>query len=680
MWWGDRRRAVWRAVPVLLALALLPLVGAPARGATGLGQFVLRCPYSHTLSDDPIVFPGQPGVAHSHDFFGNRTVNASSTVGTMLLGETTCRVPSDTAGYWSPTLYHNSVPVVPTVMRIYYLGDANEDVETIPAGLQMIGGDMAASAPDENPHVHWSCGETREIRTPREDTPYDCTPWARAYPFVDGLVAIVDMPTCWSGTGLTPDTVVYQVDGRCPDGFEHVLPRLSERVHYGIMDPTNPDGSMAISLSSGPYWSFHADFWNTWQQARLDELVTECVIARVRCGAVDASARIDWTRQFGTTRYDLAWASAIHDDAVYVAGFTNLALEGQTYRRRYDAFVRRYDPGGGERWTRQFGSSGIDEILAIAADEGGVTVVGSTDGRLPEQRAAGGVDVLVARFGPRGRPLWVRQLGTRDDDRATAVVTAGTSTFVAGSTDGALGDGRLGRTDAFVMEIDTAGELLWVRQFGTREADEALALDVRDGILYVAGGTAGPVGDAFLGGASDGFVATFSRFGEPAWQRQVGTSGTDRVTAISVRADGVFLAGSTDGALEEPTPVGGLDAFVVKLDDQGETTWVRQFGSTADDEATALVVDRKGLYVAGSASGALPDGELLGEWDGFARKYLPNGTHLWTRQIGTNDYDRVYGLSVEPTGLYLTGTTHGAFEGFVNAGDRDVFVLRVAFS
>ena len=89
-----------------LLLTVLPIVSllglpAPAALAAQPGQFVLRCGYSHTLMDDPIVFPGQPGASHMHDFFGNVGVNASSTVESMLAAQTTCRVPSDTAGYWS---------------------------------------------------------------------------------------------------------------------------------------------------------------------------------------------------------------------------------------------------------------------------------------------------------------------------------------------------------------------------------------------------------------------------------------------------------------------------------------------------------------------------------------------------------------------------------------------------
>jgi hypothetical protein len=119
---------------------------------------------------------------------------------------------------------------------------------------------------------------------------------------------------------------------------------------------------------------------------------------------------------------------------------------------------------------------------------------------------------------------------------------------------------------------------------------------------------------------------------------------------------------------------------VAKLDPTGRPTWSRQFGSPADDAAAALGASGKGLYVAGSASGELPEGAHLGIWDGFVRKYLPNGTQMWTRQFGTERFDQVYGAAVDDSAVYLAGTTGGAFEGAVNAGDRDVFVLRVAFS
>jgi hypothetical protein len=290
------------------------------------------------------------------------------------------------------------------------------------------------------------------------------------------------------------------------------------------------------------------------------------------------------------------------------------------------------------------------------------------------------VDAFVARFGPAGKQRWLHQFGTRRDDRATAVAIDADGAYVAGSTAGPLGKRHQGSTDAFVTRLGTSGDMDWIRQFGTAGADEAVGLSVDSSVVYTVGWTTGSIGGDFAGGDSDGFVTAIRSSGAPLWRRQFATPGTDRVTAISTGAGGIFVAGSTDGVFEDTTSAGALDAFVARLDRNGRRDWVDQFGSASDDEAVAVSADGKGVYVAGSTAGALPDAELLGEWDGFVRKYLPNGEQKWTRQLGTTDYDRVYGLALEPRGLYLTGTTHGAFEGYVNAGDRDVFVVRVAFS
>jgi hypothetical protein len=667
-----------RAGSLLATLALAAALFAAPASAEGQGQFVLRCVYSHTLMDDPIVFPGQAGVAHSHDFFGNRTANAGSTLESMLAGDTTCRVPSDTAGYWAPTAYLNGVPIQPTVMRIYYLG--SPDVETFPPGLQLVGGNKDATSGAENPHVRWSCGETKEVKTPRATVPYDCTFWANQHRFVDGVIAIVEMPNCWDGVGLTPASVTYPVGGSCPTGFPRVLPRLSERVHYGILDPVNRDGSMALTLSSGEYFTYHADFWNTWQQPRLDQLVSECLVAHVHCGSVDASREVDWVSEFGTPRTDVAYATATDGSAVYVAGIDNQTLPGQRSGRDADAYVRKYGSNGNLLWTRQFGSSGADRILSIAADDDGVAVAGSTSGRLPGQEESGGVDAFVARFGSTGRPLWVRQFGTQAIDQATAVAIVSGRVFVAGTTGGPLGVRHGGSSDAFVAQLDASGALTWVRQFGGEGADEASGLAVRAGRVVVVGSTTGQIQGTYAGGASDGLVVIFRATGTLLFRQAIGTEGADRIRAVVARAGGLFVAGSTDGTLTDQTSAGGRDAFIGKLASSGLGLWFRQFGSPADDEAVAIGALAKGIYVAGSTAGELPDGSAVGGWDAFIRKYLPNGTEIWTQQLGTIDLDSAYGVAVERTGLTLSGTTHGAFEGQSNGGDADSFLVRVAFS
>ena len=682
---ADRSRRVGViAAIVVCSLVVASLVTPPfkAEAAGAVGQFVVRCRYTHTLPDDPIVFPGQPGLSHLHDFFGNRSADAFSTVSELLSSRTTCRPSSDTAPYWAPTGFMNGKQIEPKAMRIYYLGNAGQQTETIPAGLKVIGGNLNAASAAENPHVRWYCGETREVKTPRRDAPYDCSPWSQ-YSFVDGIIAIVNLPNCWDGVGLELGSVAYQVGGVCPAGFPHVLPRLSQRVHYGVMNPTNADGSVRLTLSSGPYWSMHSDFWNTWQQERLDELVETCLVAVVHCGSIAGSASLAWARQFGTSRYDLGYAAAAGRDGPYVAGFTNFRL-GQTYRRRSDVFVRAYDRDGKVRWTRQFGSAGIDHALAASAAGDRVYLSGFTDGRLPGQTARGGDDAFVASFGTSGKLDWLIQFGSRADEQATAIAATPTSgVYVAGWTDGVVrpGAGAKGR-DAWIAKLSPGGTRVWIRQFGSAGTDEIRALAVR-GIHPV---TAGWTNGSLRGGSSvedaDAFVRAYWSDGAVAWTRQFGTIGNDVATAVAGFKQRVFVGGSTEATFPDQEAAGGLDAFVQAMGSDGTEAWTHQFGTAADDDAAAIVALRSGVYVVGSTLGALTtEPGLIGETDVFASRYLrKEGAPIWTMQLGTIDFDRAYGAAIDATSLYVTGTTHGVFEGEANAGDRDVFLLRLRFT
>lgn len=664
--------------PLLVFVLLLvgTLVTAPAMAGTSPGQFVVRCRYSHTLMDDPIVDPGRPGASHSHDFFGNVTTDAYSTMSSMLAGGTTCRATSDTAGYWTPTISVNGRTIRPTAMRIYYLGDPLLQVESIPPGLQMVGGNKTATTADENPHVEWYCGQKGQVKTPREPQPYDCTQYS-SYPFVDGVVAVIDMPSCWDGAGLSPDHVVYPVGGDCPSGW-HQLPRLSERVHLGVMNPLDGADSVAMTLSSGAYWTMHADFWNTWQQARLDDLVSRCLDAHVHCGSITSGVALGWTSEFGTSRYDLAYAAAPFGEGVAVTGFTNGRLPRESTHHRSDVFVRVIRPDATTAWTTQFGGSGIDEGLAVAAASDGVYVAGTTDGRLPNQEAAGGTDAFVAKLGPAGRMLWVRQFGSRGDDRASAIALAGHGLVVAGDTTGRLGARHRGMRDAFVVRIGLGGELRGVRQFGGPGDDAVNALAADRHKVYVAGTTTGALGGASAGG-TDGFVRAMTGHGSVLWTDTYGTGGDDAITAIAATSEAIFIAGSTRATWPGQTSTGGADAFVTRLSTSGLSAWTQQFGSLGDDSAAGLVVNGD-VYVVGSANGALPGETALGETDAFAARYHKNGSPAWSEQFGTPDFDQVYGGAVNGTSLYVTGTTHGVFEGQANAGDRDVFVTRLAFT
>jgi uncharacterized protein DUF1996 len=289
-------------VPIVIAVSAAALVAGLALAGIALvhsddrhspGSFAVACPLSHVAPDDPIVMPGMAGMSHLHAFFGNTSTSASSSRDSMLVAGTTCSDPADTAAVWVPVAIVNGQVIVPQREKTYYFR-ASGDVETVPADLRAIGGDQHATAPG-TPSVTWDCG----IGTPRTTHPYDCTPYAGGPERVDGVVARVDLPTCWDGAtdpSQPQSNIVGPVNGHCPAAFPHAIPRVSIRVHYGIWNPCEgitpcgPDDASAanvtMQLSSGPYYTMHADFWNTWQQDALDALVARCVRGRQACGII----------------------------------------------------------------------------------------------------------------------------------------------------------------------------------------------------------------------------------------------------------------------------------------------------------------------------------------------------------------------------------------------------------
>lgn len=96
--------------------------GTPDSGDEGKLRFM--CDPSHLAYDDPIVYPGQPGAAHLHHFFGNTLTNHSSTYATLrATGGGSCQGgPANRTAYWFPAMIKMDTQkvVVPDWIELYY--------------------------------------------------------------------------------------------------------------------------------------------------------------------------------------------------------------------------------------------------------------------------------------------------------------------------------------------------------------------------------------------------------------------------------------------------------------------------------------------------------------------------------------------------------------------------------
>lgn len=273
-----RGRGALLAAAVLAAALMVPLTSAGPAEGVAQGMFKVKCDFSHTAADDPIVFPGKPGAAHPHEFSGATTTNYATTDATLAASSTTCSNLADKSAYWAPALYQDGRRIEPLSMQVYYRASNKNPaaIKTIPRGLRMIAGSAQATAPQSAEVAGWTCGGNPPNFSGTMPT---CEPGGK-------LRNRIRFPECWNGRTLdSPDHkshMSYLVNGSCPSTHPVAIPRVDIEVHYGSV----PAGASRIRLASGSWTSLHGDFWNAWDPATLQKLVTTCLNGRRICNTV----------------------------------------------------------------------------------------------------------------------------------------------------------------------------------------------------------------------------------------------------------------------------------------------------------------------------------------------------------------------------------------------------------
>jgi hypothetical protein len=215
-------------------------------------------------------------MGHRHDFFGNESTAADSTYESLVAATTSCQQQLDTAAYWAPALLDaTGDPVSPRRAVAYYRAGVGVDpaaVVAYPPGLKMVAGDAAATTAQPVGVVAWGCGAGGR----RWAVPPACPGGA-------ALRLVVTFPDCWDGVRLDSDDhrdhVAYSREGRCDASHPVAVPQLQLAIDYPDVDGDR----RALTLASGAIETAHADFWNTWDQAKLEDEVELCLRRQLVC-------------------------------------------------------------------------------------------------------------------------------------------------------------------------------------------------------------------------------------------------------------------------------------------------------------------------------------------------------------------------------------------------------------
>ena len=394
-------------------------------------------------------------------------------------------------------------------------------------------------------------------------------------------------------------------------------------------------------------------------------------------------------KQDGTTTTDSAYGVGV--DAlgnVYVAGKTTGNMHDNANAGGYDLFLMKLSHSGVRQWTRLLGTTADDIANAVAVDgAGNAYVAGVTGGGLDANPPASYRDMFLVKYDTNGNEKWTRQLdGSKTTVANGVAVRAGTGAYVAGTTNHAFdGNTYADHSDAFLVKYSEDGVKEWSREFGTIGDEEAFAVATDNGgnVLVAGYVLVGSLDGNPNAGGKDAFVAKYSASGDRLWIRQLGSTGDDEAHAVAVDdANNAYVVGYTTGGLEGETNAGATDVFVAKYDSTGARIWTRQLGGSRQDEALGVTVSGPNtITIAGRTNGAIGGSTNIGGFDTFVVAYGTNGSMEWLRRLGApgGPYWTIgYSIAADSTeDTYIAGYTWGQLPGTQKVGGDDLFVAKL---
>ncbi len=323
-------------------------------------------------------------------------------------------------------------------------------------------------------------------------------------------------------------------------------------------------------------------------------------------------------------------------------------------------------------FIQTFGGSEMDiGTQAIPLQDGGFLVVGraaSDDGDFSE-KSNNNHDIFVLKSDESGEIDWVNTFGGTDSDQAIAAAETSNGYIIGGNfqSNNGMFTGMLeGNSDLYLMKLDTDGNQQWLEIFGGSEFDSFGSMDkTPDGGFIISGNTSS--NDGIFSGLNPGdrsaFLIKTNSSGAIEWVEIYGGTNDDRGNSVAAAPEGGYILGgqtsSNDGDFDGLSVSDGMDAYMLKVDVNGDKEWIAIFGGSENQEGRDVTIGEDGSFLL---TGMTPSGDGdfsefdVEENDLFVVKLNSDGSKEWLTTLNGSGRDGGNSISPSPNGGYiLTG-------------------------
>ncbi len=323
-----------------------------------------------------------------------------------------------------------------------------------------------------------------------------------------------------------------------------------------------------------------------------------------------------WAKSAGGNSSDRAEGIAIDSAGnLYIAGyFSSNAEFGATELTSFgfnDIFVAKLDSNGNFQSAISAGSEMLDKVNSIAvANNGNIYLTGiASENAIFGSISLEGVseeDIYVAKLNNNLEWQWVvRAGGTGWDSGNSITVDGNENLFVTGYFDESASFGTInlngfGYDDIFVARVSNAGNWIWAKASGSAQlGEQGSGIIYSNNAIYITGyykniATFGSV-SLVSKGFSDAFLARMDYNGNWTWAKSIGSTADDEGRALSIYNGNIYLGGTFSASFNLGDSVftnqGGKDILLLCYNNSGNLLWKQTAGMNYDDEIAGLCID-----------------------------------------------------------------------------------------
>ena len=305
-----------------------------------------------------------------------------------------------------------------------------------------------------------------------------------------------------------------------------------------------------------------------------------------------------------------------------------------------------------ESWTMTYGGKYDDGVRYFQkTSDGGFILPGWT------YYSKSKYDAWIIKLDPRGDIEWQRAYGMDG--------FAGLISIQETLGGGYIGAGwiypdpsNLDDRDMWILKVDSNGHIEWQNRYGGSNSEEGRSiLQTVDGGYIVAGYT-------YTFGLMGVWVLKLDSLGNVQWQKTFGGSGIEIRSILQTPDEGYVLTAFTDSS-----GAGGYDAWVLKLDKNGNSEWQKTYGGNQGDFGEAIYRTSTGEYILAGSTESFGAGDA----DGWVLKLDANGNIQWQKAYGGANGDWLIAIRQTSDGGYLAAGQTSSF----GAGEGDGWVLKL---